>query len=115
FYNHKGFYFLGMVRGTVNSLMGKGLQSGSTLTQQVVKNAVLTQEQTLTRKIKELSLALQLENKYTKDQILQMYLNETPYGGQNYGVFTAAKSYFNKHPRDLTLAESAYLSGLPQS
>ncbi len=115
FYNHRGFYFLGMVRGTINSLRGKGLQSGSTLTQQVVKNAVLTQEQTLTRKIKELSMALQLENKYSKEQILQMYLNETPYGGQNYGVFTAAKAYFNKTPKDLTLAESAYLAGLPQS
>lgn len=115
FYNHQGFYFLGMIRGTINSALGKGLQSGSTLTQQVVKNAVLTQEQTLTRKIKELSMALQLENKYSKDQIIQMYLNETPYGGQNYGVFTAAKAYFNKHPRDLTLAQSAYLAGLPQS
>jgi len=66
------------------------------------------------RKIKEFILSLQLENKYSKDQILQMYLNETPYGGQNYGVYTASKAYFAKDPKDLTLAEAAYISGLPQ-
>lgn len=115
FYNHQGFYLLGMLRAVKNTATGQGLQGGSTLTQQVVKNAVLTQERTLTRKIKELSLALQLENKYSKEQILQMYFNETPYGGQNYGVSTAAKAYFNKAPKDLTIAESAYLAGLPQS
>jgi membrane peptidoglycan carboxypeptidase len=115
FYNHSGFYFLGMVRAVRNTLTGQGLQGGSTLTQQVVKNAVLTHDRTVTRKVKELSLALQLENKYTKDQIIQMYLNETPYGGQNYGALTAAKAYFNKHPKDLTVAEAAYLAGLPQS
>lgn len=115
FYNHQGFYFLGMLRAVKNTLLGQGLQGGSTLTQQVVKNAVLTQERTIVRKVKEFILALQLENKYSKEQILQMYLNETPYGGQNYGALTAAKAYFNKHPRDLTVAEAAYLAGLPQS
>lgn len=115
FYNHQGFDFLGMLRALKNTFTGQGLQGGSTLTQQVVKNAVLTQERTITRKIKEFSLALQLEAKYSKDEILQMYLNETPYGGQNYGVLTAAKAYFNKHPKDLTVAESAYIAGLPQS
>ncbi len=114
FYTHRGFYFLGMLRAVKNTLTGQGLQGGSTLTQQVVKNAVLTQERTVTRKIKEFILALQLENKYTKEQIIQMYLNETPYGGQNYGVLTAAKAYFNKEPKDLTIAESAYLAGVPQ-
>ena len=115
FYNHQGFYLLGMIRALKNTASGQGLQGGSTLTQQVVKNAVLTQDRTLTRKIKEMSLALQLENKYSKEQILQMYLNETPYGGQNYGVLAAAKAYFDKSPKDLTVAESAYLAGLPQS
>ncbi len=115
FYNHQGFYLLGMLRAVKNTATGQGLQGGSTLTQQVVKNAVLTQDRTITRKIKELSLALQLENKYTKEQILQMYLNETPYGGQNYGALTAAKAYFNKLPKDLTVAEAAYMAGLPQS
>lgn len=115
FYQHQGFDFLGMVRATRNIILGKGLQSGSTITQQVVKNTLLTQERTITRKIKELILSLQLENKYTKDQIFQMYLNETPYGGQNYGILTASKAYFNKEPKDLTVAEAAFIAGLPQS
>ncbi|MFZ5425187.1 MAG: penicillin-binding protein [Patescibacteria group bacterium] len=115
FYQHQGFSLRGMLRATRNIVLGEGLQGGSTLTQQVVKNTLLSQEQTISRKVKELILALQLENKYSKDEILQMYLNETPYGGQNYGILTAAKSYFNKHPSELTLAEAAYLAGLPQS
>ncbi len=115
FYSHQGFYLLGMLRAVKNIALGEGLQSGSTLTQQVVKNTLLSQEQTITRKAKELILSLQLENRYTKNEILQMYLNETPYGGQNYGVFTAARSYFNKSPKDLTIAEAAYIAGLPQS
>ncbi|MCA9302453.1 transglycosylase domain-containing protein [Candidatus Nomurabacteria bacterium] len=115
FYSHRGFFLKGMLRALVNMVKGEGLQSGSTITQQVAKNAALSQDRTITRKVKEIILALQLENKYSKEQILQMYLNETPYGGQNYGVLTAAKAYFNKHPRDLTLAEAAYIAGLPQS
>lgn len=114
FYLHQGFSFRGMARALKNMITGGSLQSGSTLTQQVIKNSILTQEQTVSRKIKEFILSLQLENKYPKDQIIQMYLNETPYGGQNYGIFSAAKTYFNKSPKDLTLAESAYLAGLPQ-
>ncbi len=114
FYIHQGYSFTGMARAVKNMVTGQSLQSGSTLTQQVVKNALLTQEQTISRKIKEIILSLQLENRYKKDEILQMYLNETPYGGQNYGVVTAARSYFNKNPQDLTVAEAAYLAGLPQ-
>lgn len=115
FYQHKGFSFLGMLRAVKNMALGQSLQSGSTLTQQVIKNTLLSQDQTLTRKIKELILSLQLEQAYGKDEILQMYLNETPYGGQNYGVYSAAKAYFNKEPKDLSVAESAYIAGLPQS
>jgi membrane peptidoglycan carboxypeptidase len=115
FYVHSGFSPRGMTRAVRNVFLGASLQSGSTLTQQVVKNTLLSQEQTITRKIKEFILALQLESKYSKDEILQMYLNETPYGGQNYGVLTSAKAYFNKAPKDLSLAEAAYLAGLPQS
>ena len=115
FYTHKGYSLLGMARAAKNIFFGGSLQSGSTLTQQVIKNTLLSQEQTVTRKIKELILSLQLENRYSKDEILQMYLNETPYGGQNYGVYSAAKAYFNKTPQELDLAESAYLAGLPQS
>ncbi|PIS22716.1 hypothetical protein COT50_00465 [candidate division WWE3 bacterium CG08_land_8_20_14_0_20_41_10] len=115
FYTHSGFSPRGMLRAVKNTFFGGDLQGGSTLTQQVVKNTLLSQERTVTRKIKEMILALQLESKYSKDEILQMYLNETPYGGQNYGVLTSSKAYFNKEPKDLTLAESAYLAGLPQS
>lgn len=115
FYTHKGFSLMGMLRAVKNMVIGgESLQSGSTLTQQVVKNALLTQDQTAARKIKELILALQIEAKYSKNEIIQMYLNETPYGGQNYGVVTSARAYFNKSPKDLSLAESAYLAGLPQ-
>jgi membrane peptidoglycan carboxypeptidase len=103
-----------MARAVRNTATGEGLQGGSTLTQQVVKNALLTQDRTIDRKIKELILSLQIESKYSKDEILQMYFNETPYGGQNYGIYAAAKAYFAKEPKDLTLSESAYLAGLPQ-
>ncbi len=114
FYFHNGFSLRGMARAAKNSIFGGELQGGSTLTQQVIKNSLLTSERTLPRKIKEFILSLQLENKYSKEQIIQMYLNESPYGGQNYGVLSAAKIYFNKTPKDLSLAESAYLAGLPQ-
>ena len=115
FYKHQGYSLRGMARALKNTFTGEGLQGGSTLTQQVIKNTLLSQERTIVRKIKEFILSLQLENRYTKDEIIQMYLNETPYGGQNYGIYSAAKAYFNKLPKDLTLAESAYLAGLPQS
>ncbi|MBI4091246.1 penicillin-binding protein, partial [candidate division WWE3 bacterium] len=115
FYEHKGFYVLGVVRAVFNRLRGQGLQGGSTITQQVVKNTLLSSERTLPRKIKEFVLSLQIENKYSKEQILQLYLNESPYGGQNYGVYSAANAYFGKRPSELTLAEAAYLAGLPQS
>ncbi len=114
FYRHSGFSIRGMARAIRNTLFGEGLQGGSTITQQVVKNALLTQDRTLDRKIKELILSLQIESRYSKDEILQMYFNETPYGGQNYGILAASKAYFAKEPKDLTLSESAYLAGLPQ-
>ena len=114
FYEHKGFYLVGIVRAVFNRLRGQGLQGGSTITQQVVKNTLLSQERTLWRKVKEFILSLEIENKYTKEEILQLYLNESPYGGQNYGVYTASASYFSKKPSELTLAEAAYLAGLPQ-
>ena len=114
FYLHSGFSFRGMLRAVRNTFTGEGLQGGSTITQQVIKNTLLTQDRTLPRKIKELILSLQLENRYTKEEIIQMYLNETPYGGQNYGIFSASKAYFNKTPDQLTLSEAAYLAGLPQ-
>lgn len=113
FYQHKGFDIEGIIRSIKFIVTGKGLAGGSTLTQQLVKNALLTSERTLTRKIKEFILALQIERRYGKDDILQMYLNEVPYGGQAWGIEAAAQMYFGKHTKDLTLAEAALLAGLP--
>lgn len=115
FYSHQGFDPLGMARATVNIALYGRLQGGSTLTQQLVKNVLLTSERTLPRKIKEFVLAVQIEKKFTKDQILQMYLQESPYGGATVGVETAAKSYFGKKVKDLNLVESAFLAGMPQA
>lgn len=114
FYKHQGFDPAGMVRG-VSRIFTRGYaQGGSTLTQQLVKNVLLTPERSIFRKIKEFILAVQIERKYTKDEILQMYLNEAPYGGTAWGVEAAAESYFGKKVEDLTLVESAFLAGLPQ-
>ncbi len=115
FYKHKGVSEFGIVRAFFNILRGKGLQSGSTITQQLIKNVLLDSRRTPSRKIKEIILAYEVERKYSKDQILEMYLNEAPYGGSFWGVGSAAKGYFNKEPKDLTLVESAFLAGLPQS
>ncbi|MEK7595444.1 MAG: transglycosylase domain-containing protein [Patescibacteria group bacterium] len=115
FYEHSGFYVMGVLRALVNRARGQGLQGGSTITQQVVKNTLLSQERTFSRKVKEFILSLQIENKFSKEQILQLYLNESPYGGQNYGVFSASTAYFGKKPLELSLAEASYLAGLPQS
>jgi len=115
FYRHQGFDFTGIVRSVGTIVTGRGLVSGSTLTQQLVKNALLTSEKTLTRKIKELILAVQIERQYSKDEILQMYLNEIPYGGQAWGVEAAAQMFFGKKASELSLAESAMLAGLPQA
>ncbi len=115
FYTHKGLSISGIIRSAVLNLTKSGLYGGSTLTQQVVKNALLTQERTVTRKIKEAVLTMQVEKRYSKDEILKMYLNESPYGGTSYGVQAASQLYFNKDVKDLTLAESALIAGLPQS
>lgn len=115
FYTHGGISSTGILRSLVNILVFHKLEGGSTLTQQLVKNVLLTQERTLPRKIKEAILAIQIERKYTKDEILQMYLSETPYGGPTVGVVTASDYYFGKKPSQLTLTESAFIAGLPQS
>lgn len=115
FYRHAGFDLIGILRSVKNIITLQGITGGSTLTQQLVKNVLLSPERTIFRKIKELALANQIEKKFTKDQILQMYLNEAPYGGAAYGVESAAKTYFGKDAKDLNLVESAILAGLPQS
>lgn len=117
FYEHKGIQPLSIIRSVVYGILGKSrLGSGaSTLTQQLVKNAILTNERTYTRKIKEIILSIRLEQKYSKDQILKIYFNEIPYGSTNYGVESAAHSYFNKSVSDLNLEEIAILAGLPKA
>jgi 1A family penicillin-binding protein len=116
FYSHGGFSVWSIFRSLVKStLTGSRLAGGSTLTQQLVKNVLLTQERSFTRKIKEVILAVEIERRYTKDEILEMYLNESPYGGTFWGVQSAAKGYFDKDANELTLVESAILAGLPQS
>lgn len=115
FYQHGGFSQMGMVRAIFNMFLGKGLQSGSTITQQLIKNVLLTNRQTITRKVQEIILAFEVERRYEKDEILLMYLNEAPYGGSYWGVGTAAKAYFGKSVKELSLMESAILAGLPQS
>ncbi len=114
FYQHRGFDFLTIIRIPYNVLFRRRLVGGSTLTQQLVKNALLTNERTVTRKFKELILSLQIERRFSKDEILEMYLNEAPYGGTSWGVGSAAEMYFDKPVVDLTVAESAFLAGLPQ-
>lgn len=116
FYKHGGVSLLGILRSVViNVVSGRKAQGGSTITQQFVRNAVLTREKTYTRKIKEIVLSLQLERKYSKDQILQLYLNEIPYGSNAYGISAASQTFFNKAPQDLSLAETAYLAAMPQA
>src|SRR3989339_579878 len=117
FYEHKGIRPSSILRSIVVGIFtSKRIGSGaSTLTQQLVKNTILTNERSVLRKIKEAIMTIKLEQKYTKDQILKIYFNEIPYGSSNYGVESAAQSYFGKHVSELTLAESATLAGLPQS
>lgn len=116
FYRHKGISLVsGILRASREIVFNKNLQGGSTITQQLVKTSLLTPERTLQRKIKEIILALWTERIYTKKQILGMYLNQVPYGGQAYGIEEASKTYFGKHAKDLTVSEAALLAGLPQA
>jgi len=116
FYKHHGVSWKGLVRAFVTSAIKRQrVQGTSTLTQQFVKNAILTNERTVTRKLKELLLSLQIERKYSKDEILQLYLNEIPYGSTLYGVESAAQGYFGKSAKELTLDEAALLAAMPQS
>ncbi len=115
FYNHGGFSILAMIRTAITNVLYGQTAGGSTLTQQFIKNAVLTPEKKLTRKIKEIVLAYRLEQKFSKDEILQMYLNEIPYGSNAYGIEAASQKYFNKHAKDISLAEAALLAALTQA
>lgn len=115
FYEHSGIDYRGTFRALVSNIMGQEVQGGSTITQQLAKNAFLTQERTLSRKVKEAFLARQLENKYTKDEILNMYLNQIYFGEGAYGVESASLKYFGKHVQDISLAEAAALAAIPKS
>lgn len=115
FYQHKGFRFTSMIRSLiVNLLKGGKVQGGSTITQQFIKNAIFTNEKLYTRKIKEIILAYQIEHKFSKDEILKLYLNEIPYGSNAYGAEAAAQTFFGISVKDVNLAQAAILASLPK-
>ncbi len=118
FYSHDGVDYWGLVRAFINNITGGEVQGASTITQQLVKNTLLSAEateMTLRRKVREASLALEMEDVYSKDEILLMYLNTINYGDGCYGVEAAARHYFNKPAKELTMLEAATLAGIPQS
>lgn len=115
FYDHPGFSLRGIIRSIKRNSESGELTGGSTITQQLVKNTLLSSEKTYVRKTKEIILAILVERIYTKDQILEMYLNEIPFGGTAYGVQEAAQTFFGKNIADVNLAEAALLAGLPKS
>ncbi|MDD5154327.1 MAG: transglycosylase domain-containing protein, partial [Desulfovibrionales bacterium] len=116
FYSHHGVDVLGVGRALVkNIIKGRVVEGGSTITQQLVKNMLLSNEKTMSRKFKEGMLALEFEQKYSKKQILEMYFNYVYFGNGAWGVQQAARLYFDKNVSDLSLAECAVLSGIPKS
>lgn len=116
FYSHHGIKLSSIMRALLKDFIkGGASQGGSTITQQFVKKSMLTDEKTFTRKIKEAILSLELETKYSKDEILAMYLNQIPYGSNAYGIEAAAKTFFGKSAKELTLDESALIAALPQA
>lgn len=115
FYSHGAIDLRGIARAFVSTVFHQQVQGGSTLTQQLVKNTLLTPERTIPRKLKEIVLAYATEALYPKSKILEMYLNQSPYGGTAWGIETASMTYFGKHAKDLDLSESALLAGLPEA
>ncbi|NJP72852.1 biosynthetic peptidoglycan transglycosylase, partial [Streptomyces sp. C1-2] len=115
FYNDNGVDFRGTARGLLNTLSGKGAQGGSTITQQYVKNYYLTQDQTVTRKLKELVISLKLDREKSKDYILAGYINTSYYGRGAYGIQAAAQAYYRVDAKDLSVPQGAYLAALLQA
>ena len=118
FYEHRGVRPLRTLKAVLDNIATGNLlggQGGSTITQQVIKNTLLTQDKKISRKVKEWILALKVERILTKDEILELYLNETPYGGNIYGAEEASRHFYGKSARELSLAEAAYLAALPQA
>lgn len=113
FFQHRGFSASGIVRAMIANAQTDSIQGGSTITQQLVKNRLLSSERTFRRKVREMILAIQVERAFTKEEILEMYLNQVPFGGATYGIEEAAQTYFGKSARTLSLAEAAMLAGLP--
>ncbi|MBI2587871.1 PBP1A family penicillin-binding protein [Candidatus Azambacteria bacterium] len=116
FYEHFGLDWRGVLRALVANIRGRRIaQGGSTITQQLIKNTLLSPERTITRKAKEVLLALELERRYSKDEILWLYLNQIPYGSNAYGIEAASQTFFAKRAKDLTLGEAALLAALPKA
>ena len=116
FYKHHGIDFVGIIRAVYTDIRNmRKDQGGSTITQQLIKNSLLTSERTVTRKIKEIILAIETEQKFSKDQILEMYMNQIPYGSNAYGAEAAAQTFFGKSAKDLDISESALLAALPKA
>jgi len=116
FYEHSGIDWQSLARALlVNLKSGRIVQGGSTITQQLAKNAFLTSERTVSRKVKELILTFRLEKRYSKDEILNLYLNQIPYGSNSYGIEAASETFFDKKAKDLTIAEAALLASLPRA
>ena len=116
YYEHGAIDLIGVARAVVvNSMAGTTVEGGSTIAQQTVKNIFLSNERTLSRKAEELALSIQLERNYSKDQIMEMYLNTIYFGHGAYGVREASRTYFGKEPKDLDLSQCAMLAGLPQA
>lgn len=116
FYSHYGIKFSSIARAVIKDILNRGAsQGGSTITQQFVKNSILTSEKTITRKIKEVILSLEIEQRFSKDEILRMYLNEIPYGSNAYGIESAAQTFFGKHAKELDYDEAAILAVLPRA
>jgi membrane peptidoglycan carboxypeptidase len=117
FYNHGGFSVRGISRAFINNVTnsGGGTQGGSTITQQYIKNALLSNDKKIERKVKELILSVEMERLYSKDEILTFYLNEIPYGSLEYGIEAASKSFFDKPAKDLTIDEAAVMAAIPQA
>jgi membrane peptidoglycan carboxypeptidase len=112
FYNHNGISVKRILKALYNNTFNHTFHGASTITQQYVKNAHLSSEQTIERKLNEMSIAIILERKYTKDQIMEAYLNTILFGSNIYGIKMASKFYFNKHPKDININEAAYLAGM---
>ena len=116
FYTHSGIDLKGIARALIKDILaGEFVEGASTITQQLAKTLFLTSRKTMVRKIKEAILAFQLERRYTKDEILELYLNQVYFGSGAYGVKSAAEMFFNKSVGDLSLAECALIAGMPKS